>query len=217
MSALEKYIPLVEFMGVVFGNSFEIILHDVSNPESSIIAMKNGHISGRSLGGPMTDLALRMMQEHDYHTKNFIANYEGRTKDGRILVSSTYYISENQKLIGMICVNHDVQDLLEADKLIKRLKETFHLADSNDTKPEYSENLDDSIIGYSNNLIHTTLSNLQISPQRMSVQEKISVIRQLDQQGIFATKGSASQLAHYFDTSESTIYRYISRARKMAD
>lgn len=214
MSVLDKYIPLVDFMGVVFGSSFEIILHDVSNPEASIIAIKNGHISGRTLGGPMTDLALRMMRDHDYHTKNFIANYEGKTKDGRTVVSSTYYICEDGQLIGMICVNHDVQDLIEADRLIKRLKETFHLAESDTDNPEYSENLDDSIIGYSNNLIHTTLSNLKISPQRMSVSEKVAVIRQLDQQGIFATKGSATQLARYFGTSESTIYRYISRARK---
>lgn len=217
MSALDKYIPLVDFMGVVFGNNFEIILHDVSNPESSIIAMKNGHISGRCLGGPMTDLALRMMKEHDYNKKNYIANYEGRTKDGKIVVSSTYYICEDQQLIGMICVNHDLNDLLEAEKIIKRLKESFHFITSETVVPEYSENLDDSIIDYSNNLIQTALSSLQISPKRMSVREKIAVIRQLDQQGIFSTKGSAAQLARYFDTSESTIYRYISRARKMSD
>ena len=217
MSALDKYIPLVEFMGAVFGKNFEIILHDVSNPESSIIAIENGHISGRCLGGPMTDLALRMMKEHDYNKKNYIANYEGRTKDGKIVVSSTYYICEDHKLIGMICVNHDLHDLMEAERLIRRLKESFNQIDLETAKPEYSENLDDSITDYSNSIIQTALSNLQISPKRMSIREKVAVIRQLDQQGVFSTKGSASQLARYFDTSESTIYRYISRARTLSD
>ncbi len=213
MNALEKFIPLIEFMGVVFGKNFEIILHDVSKPNSSVIAIQNGHITGRNIGGPMTDLAIKMMNQKDYHSKNFIANYEGRTKDGRILVSSTYYIKEDKKLIGMICVNHDVCDILEAEKIVNRLKEAFGLLNPEEHKPEYLENLDDSIVDYSNNLIHNTLSNLQITPQRMSANERVSVIRQLDTHGVFSTKGSIPQLAKYFGVSESTIYRYVTRAR----
>lgn len=37
MGSLDKYIPLVEFMGLVFGRNFEVILHDVSKPEASTI------------------------------------------------------------------------------------------------------------------------------------------------------------------------------------
>lgn len=213
MKKLEQYIPLIEFMGIVFGNNFEIILHDVSKPEASIIAIKNGTISGRDIGGPMTDLALRMMEENDFNDKNFITNYEGKTKDGRILVSSTYYIRENNELIGMLCVNHDASSILEAEKCIQKLKKSFNL----NKDPEYSEHLDDSIIHYSDSLIQTTIDDLKISPHKLSVKEKIAVIRQLDQQGVFSTKGSKAKLAHYFKTSESTIYRYIIRARKIQD
>ena len=34
-ACLERYIPLVEFMGKICGKSYEIILHDVSTPERS--------------------------------------------------------------------------------------------------------------------------------------------------------------------------------------
>ena len=217
MGSLDKYIPLVEFMGLVFGRNFEVILHDVSKPEASTIAIVNNHVSGRCIGAPMTDLALKILSQNDYMTKDYIANYEGKTKDGKILVSSTFFLKEEQKLVGMICVNHDVQDILDAERAIEKLKSAFCLLDSGDKNGAYSENLDDSIAGYSNNLIHATLANLQISPQRMSVKEKISVIGQLEQQGIFSTKGSVFQLAEYFGTSESTIYRYITRARKQQD
>lgn len=51
-ACLERYIPLVEFMGKICGKSYEIILHDVSTPERSVIAACNEHLSGRRIGDP---------------------------------------------------------------------------------------------------------------------------------------------------------------------
>ena len=42
-ASLERYIPLVEFMGKICGKNYEIILHDVSTPERSVIAACNEH------------------------------------------------------------------------------------------------------------------------------------------------------------------------------
>ena len=49
-ACLERYIPLVEFMGKICGKNYEIILHDVSTPERSVIAACNEHLSGRRIG-----------------------------------------------------------------------------------------------------------------------------------------------------------------------
>ena len=52
-ASLERYIPLVKFMGEICGKNYEIILHDVSTPERSVIAACNEHLSGnRTLAGP---------------------------------------------------------------------------------------------------------------------------------------------------------------------
>ena len=59
---LERYIPLVEFMGKICGKSYEIILHDVSTPERSVIAACNEHLSGRRIGDPMTELAKELLR-----------------------------------------------------------------------------------------------------------------------------------------------------------
>ena len=58
---LERYIPVVEFMGDICGKNYEIILHDVSTPERSVIAACNGHLSGRRVGDPMTELAKELI------------------------------------------------------------------------------------------------------------------------------------------------------------
>lgn len=63
MSELEKYIPLVRFMGQVFGSDFEIVLHDIRFPEASVIAVENGHITGRTIGGKLTASERQIIRE----------------------------------------------------------------------------------------------------------------------------------------------------------
>ena len=111
-ASLERYIPLVEFMGKICGKNYEIILHDVSTPERSVIAACNEHLSGRRVGDPMTELAKELLRTGAYKEHDYVANYEGRTRGGKRFVSSTYFIKEKGQLVGLICVNHDVEDIL---------------------------------------------------------------------------------------------------------
>ena len=103
-ACLERYIPLVEFMGKICGKSYEIILHDVSTPERSVIAACNEHLSGRRIGDPMTELAKELLRTGAYKEHDYVANYEGRTRGGKCFVSSTYFIKEKGHLVGLICV-----------------------------------------------------------------------------------------------------------------
>lgn len=93
-ACLERYIPLVEFMGKICGKNYEIILHDVSTPERSVIAACNEHLSGRRIGDPMTELAKELLRTGVYQEHDYVANYEGRTRGGKRFVSSTYFIKE---------------------------------------------------------------------------------------------------------------------------
>lgn len=78
-ACLERYIPLVEFMGKICGKNYEIILHDVSTPERSVIAACNEHLSGRRIGDPMTELAMNCCEPESIRSTTMWPNYEGRT------------------------------------------------------------------------------------------------------------------------------------------
>ena len=80
---LERYIPMVTFISEICGKNYEVILHDVSDPENSVISIFNGHLSGRKVGDPMTELARNLVRDQIYETQDFIANYEGRTRNGK--------------------------------------------------------------------------------------------------------------------------------------
>ena len=75
-ASLERYIPLVEFMGKICGKNYEIILHDVSTPERSVIAACNEHLSGCRIGNPVTELVkeLRNSEPAVYHYLRRIRN-----------------------------------------------------------------------------------------------------------------------------------------------
>ena len=47
---MKEYCELVGFLGKVLGQDYEIILHDLSNMDHSVIAVANGHVSGRKIG-----------------------------------------------------------------------------------------------------------------------------------------------------------------------
>lgn len=210
---LEKYIPLVRFMGEICGKNYEIILHDTSTPERSVIAACNAHLSGRRVGDPMTELAKELIRDGSYLEHDFVANYEGRTRGGKRFVSSTYFIKEGGQLRGLICVNHDVEDFFVLSEHLNSLMKAFSLPEDGQHASAYTENLDDSICNLSSNLIHTTVLSYTTAGKRMSTADKLDIIRTLDSQGVFATKGSVGQAARELHISEPTVYRYLKRVR----
>ncbi len=212
-ACLERYIPLVTFMGEICGKNYEIILHDVSTPERSVIATCNSHLSGRRVGDPMTELAKDLIRTGAYLEHDFVANYEGRTRGGKRFVSSTYFIKEKGELVGLICVNHDVEDFFALSEHLNNLVQAFSLPVGGTYPTTYTENLDDSISGLSSSLIHSTVLNYHVPMEAMHSADKLEVVRILESQGVFATKGSVGQVARELHISEPTVYRYLQKIR----
>ena len=212
-SKLSPYLPIAAFLSAVCGDSYEVILHDVSEPESSVLAIFNGHLSGRKVGDPMTELARSLVREKVYLERDFVSNYEGRTRNGKQFVSSTYFIKEEGELLGLICVTHDISDLTALSSHLQNLLTAFSVPGQRPAQAPYTEELDDSIPGLSSTLIHNTVLRQGVPAGRMTAQEKEALIEALDRQGVFSTKGSVGQAARELDISEPTVYRYLRRIR----
>ena len=216
-ASLERYIPLVKFMGEICGKNYEIILHDVSTPERSVIAACNEHLSGRRVGDPMTELAKELLRTGAYKEHDYVANYEGRTRGGKRFVSSTYFIKEKGQLVGLICVNHDVEDILVLSEHLSNLLHSFSLPQEEESSA-YPE--DHSIplhsIPFHSNLIHSTILGYGIPSGAMHTADKLEILRSLEAQGVFQTKGSVGQVARELHISEPTVYRYLRRIRSEA-
>lgn len=105
---LEQYKTLVEFLGQALGSDYEVVLHDLSEGNNAIVAIANGHISGRSMGAPLTALALRFLADKEYEQHDYKVGYRGVSRKNGHLRSSTMFIKDEEgRVIGMLCINFD--------------------------------------------------------------------------------------------------------------
>ncbi|MED3888747.1 PAS domain-containing protein [Peribacillus frigoritolerans] len=217
---LKQYIPMVHFIANIMGENCEVVLHDVTNPDHSIIEIVNGHVSERKINSPITDLALKILKDESYKDRDYICNYKSRSKKNKTLRSSSYFIKdETNKIIGMICVNMDISDVINARNILDQ----FIMIDKpkNDpfesSKPTFDthlfENFEENIEELLLSLIKGVLAEYDIPPERMSPQEKIEVVKILNEKGAFLLKGGVSEVAKYLDVSEATIYRYLNKIK----
>lgn len=125
---VRRFLPMVDFLEQVLGKNSEIVLHDFSDPDHAIVDIRNGIVSGRKVGGPATDLALKIMHDGKYRDLPFITGYEGRGAGGKTLESATYFIREDGEIVGMLCVNTDLSAVRNISAMAQQLMACFDAA-----------------------------------------------------------------------------------------
>lgn len=203
---------MVDFLGKACGKTCEIVLQDLRPGKMCIVAIANGHISGRSVGAPLTDLALRLIAQGVWKTKDYICNYEGRTRDNRTLHSSTFFIKNEEKLLGMLSVNVDVGQYTRISEDILRLGGLTPAISQPSPAGSQTENFYDDM----EEIIKSVFKELRAegSSERLSQEERLAIIERLMDRGIFLLKGSVNSVAQKLQCSEASLYRYISMITK---
>jgi predicted transcriptional regulator YheO len=202
---------MVEFLGIACGETCEIVLQDLRPGKMRIVAIANGHISGRSVGAPLTDLALKLIAQGVWKTRDHICNYEGKTRDNRILHSSTFFIKNEGKLWGMLSVNVDVSQYIRISNDILRLAGLNSISQISAIGSQ-TENFYDNM----EEIIKSVFTELKTedSVERLSQADRLVVIERLMDRGIFLLRGSVSCVAQKLQCSEASLYRYISMITK---
>ena len=105
-AVLDSYKTLCEGLAQYLGEGYEFVLHSLENYDRSVIKIINGYYTGRKEGAPITDLALRMLEDIRNHQGRDYISYNSRNKKGEPLHSTTIAIrGENQRIIGLLCIN----------------------------------------------------------------------------------------------------------------
>ena len=135
---LKKYIPLVYCISSACCNAFEVVLHDTKNPKQSVVAIKNGHLSGRKIGDAMTDLAINLVNTNEHMRKHFISNYEGRLKNGKIFLSATSRRIEAAATLpfsrysSIVCSSHTAISSITSSAPVSTLPKSIHPSENRD-------------------------------------------------------------------------------------
>lgn len=213
---LERYVPLVEYIGQIFGEYCEVILHDLTNMEHSIVAIANQQITGREVGGHITDFGLEVVHDPKYEDKDFAVNYRGTTPDGkRILKSSTFFIRDDSgDTIGLLCINLDITDWMAAQRLIEGVTRLIGEPAARQQKEPTIETFSLSLEETLHSMIDRVISELGVPPHRLTTGEKKRLVMTLHAKGTFTLKGAVGLVAKRLDVSEQTVYRYLREAQE---
>lgn len=222
---LEQYKILVDFLGKALGPDYEVVLQDLTNGKNSIIAIANNQVSGRQLGGPLTNTALQLLSSKVYQTSNYVYNYKGVAENGHILRSSTMFIkNEDGEPIGLLCVNFDDS---RYEELAGKLFSIIHPSefcdtlsklhgnhpvteDSNtDTFSPVIESFPTDINSLMQKLFEDATCDVQTPIDHLNQYERKEIMQKLNTQGLFQMKGAIAFVAKKFSCSNATVYRYL--------
>jgi predicted transcriptional regulator YheO len=209
-SDLEKYIPFVKTIAEMFGKKCEVVIQDFSDPQHSIVVIENGHVTRRKIGDPITDLALSFWKKDGYENKKTdrIVNYKTKTKDGKILKSSTVFIRNNQKkLIGCICINYDITVDLMFHKAMDEFCTTVDLDKGRSEKS--IETFTSDVKEVLKNIIQEAIGKIGKPVSLMQKEDNLMVTKIAEEKGAFLIKGAINQLAKEINVSRFTIYNYL--------
>ncbi|KYH28096.1 MULTISPECIES: helix-turn-helix transcriptional regulator [Clostridium] len=222
MNILNHYVKLVKFLGITLGPDYEIALYDVRDNQNSIIAIANGHITGRSLGSPLSTKIMEIINNKEYLEKDFIANYNTISNmNNKLLRSSILFIKDNDELVGILAINFDDSKYSLLSKQIMELchphdligKSSFEAVDK--IAPSLKTDIPNtSIEDLAKATMNSVLNGANISPDRLKKNEKMEIVKILNDKGIFSLKDSVTIVAKLLHSSEATIYRYLHNIRK---
>ena len=222
---LQQFSKLTEFLGRALGPDYEVALHDLTDKDCSIVAIANNHISGREIGAPLTNVALKIIADRSYLTSDYRVHYRGVSADGKMLRSSTFFIKDDAgALIGMLCINFDdsrykalsdsILGLCHPDAFV----ETNFLFDeqrlATQLLPEEPESFQHTPRGVAGSEVASVLRDLNVAADRLTQDEKMEVVGVLESRGVFLLKGAVKDVAEALCCSPASVYRYLSKLRK---
>ncbi len=222
---LHQFSKLTEFLGRALGPDYEVALHDLTDKDCSIVAIANNHISGREIGAPLTNVALKIIADRSYLTSDYRVHYRGVSADGKMLRSSTFFLKDEAgALVGLLCINFDdsryksisdsILGLCHPDAFLETnfLFDEHRLIDQR--LPENPESFQHTPRGVAGTEVATVLRDLNVAAERLTQEEKMEVVGVLESRGVFLLKGAVKDVAEALCCSPASVYRYLSKLRR---
>ena len=191
-----------------FGRNCEVVIHDFRGEdlEHTIIAIENGHVTGRSIGDGPSHIVLESLRENPEMIEDRIS-YLTKTSDGRVLKSTTLFIrDDDDQVIGLMGINYDISMFVAVDDAIRAFT-------GQDQPAQEPESISGNVSDLLDELLDHSVKLVGKPTALMSKDEKIRAIRFLDERGAFLITKSGPKVCQYFGISTYTLYSYLDEIR----
>jgi predicted transcriptional regulator YheO len=205
---IDLFKPIMEALHALLGDKSEFILHDLSTPESSVVAIV-GSVTQRQIGAPATNLVMKELERNGDEARDMVG-YLSLTKDGRQLKSTTVFIrDEDNRIVGCFCCNVDLTEFQVAEKVLRDFCATRSIDDADTNGEVFAQDIGDVV----EDIIRFEINRFGKPVPHMSRADKLQIIATLDSKGVFGVKGAVDLMAHFLGSSVFTIYNYLKEVR----
>jgi predicted transcriptional regulator YheO len=187
-----------------FGEHCEIAVHDLETkePEHSIVAIENGEITGRKIGDGPSHIVLETMQAGSEKLEDRLG-YLTRTRDGKILRSSTIYVRNAQnKITGIFSINFDITMMLAYQQELQKLT-------ASELAEEEPEPITQNVVDLLEELISESIRLIGKPVALMTKEDKLRAVRFLHDSGALLITKSGQRICDTFHFSKYTLYNYL--------
>lgn len=207
---LDRYLHFVDALALTLGRNSEVVLHDFRKPHSSIVRIANGHVTGREIGDPATDLILSHISRGK--DVDYIFGYKTKSPKGADLKSTTIFIRNGRrKIIGALCINMDLTPYQQSLTLLDEICSipATLIFNQNDVPSEMFESDIENLFAQ---MLDQCISEIGKPIVHMDKDDKIQLIRKLKFKGFFLIKGAAKKVSEEVHVALPTIYKYLEEA-----
>ncbi|MDD5860800.1 MAG: helix-turn-helix transcriptional regulator [Eubacteriales bacterium] len=200
---LDFAVRLSKAIAAQFGKDCEVVVYDLKScpAEHSIVAIENGHVSGRRCGDGPSRLVLDALETKNGRAKDRLA-FLTKGRNGKILKSSNVYLrDENGEIIGMLAINYDISLMVAMQHALKDL--------TKEGPDEIRRSEMISVTALLDELIDQSIQLVGKPIALMNKSDKVRAIRYLKDSGAFLITKSGPKVCEIFGISKYTLYSYI--------
>ena len=204
----EHYIRVGEIIAEKFSPYLEVIIHDLQDPEHSIIAIFNNHITGRKIGDGTSDIGYKKLANK---LPDKIVNYENTSPSGAKLKSSTLTIRNGHgKIIGSMAFNFDLTPFENVQEFFNTITKTSK--SKLDDFPKQEQFFVWSIRDDLEQALNKYIIANGLQGKVLTRKDKLNVVVLMKKEGHIKKRGAMSILSELLAITRPTLYKYLKDA-----
>jgi predicted transcriptional regulator YheO len=201
----EHYIRVGEIIAEKFSPYLEVIIHDLKDPEHSIIAIFNNHITGRKIGDGTSDIGYKKLANK---LPDKIVNYENTSPSGAKLKSSTLTIRNGHgKIIGSMAFNFDLTPFENVQEFFNTITKTSK--SKLDDFPKQEQFFVWSIRDDLEQALNKYIIANGLQGKVLTRKDKLNVVVLMKKEGHIKKRGAMSILSELLAITRPTLYKYL--------
>jgi predicted transcriptional regulator YheO len=200
---LTHYIKVGEIVAEMFSPYLEVIVHDLTNPNNSIIAIFNSHITGRKIGDGTSDIGYKKLSNE---LPDKIVNYSNKSPSGVELKSSSLTIrNDDNKIIGSMGFNFDLSHFVNIREFIDLFSKSVEMKELPKKEEFFMWNVKTEI----QQALNKYLMMNKLQSKILTREDKLKVISYMKNKGYVSKKGAKTIISELLAISRPTLYKYL--------